>query len=159
MKFRFTLGLLFFICVSNLSATSHAEQLLHIQVSDVRDISFDSTYLDFDMNSSTAGVLDPVTVNATYDITHTSDASLSIYAKLDANPAANNFAISMSLAAPSGGASAGNVSLSTAFQAVVTSIENVSGSNLQEHVTVAPSGGAAPAEGSYVYVLEFILAE
>ncbi|MCI5052061.1 MAG: hypothetical protein MRY21_02860 [Simkaniaceae bacterium] len=150
-----------FLCLAgSLIANSHVEQLVHMQVDDIRDISFDSTYLDFDLNSSTAGVLDPVTVMTTYDIVSTSAQTLAIYAKLDINPFLNNLRIFLLLDAPNGAVISGPVLLSTTFQKAVDSIEDVSAANLFEYVTVAPLGGAAvPSEGSYVYTLEFILAE
>ena len=85
------------------------------------------------------------TANATYAIT-TNETDRKITAQLDVDAPAG-VAISVSLAAPSGGTSAGAVQLSTTAQDVVTGIStvNASGLNVTYSLTATAAAGVVPA--------------
>ncbi|MCI5052063.1 MAG: hypothetical protein MRY21_02870 [Simkaniaceae bacterium] len=133
---------------------------IHLLVDDIRELVFDTTYLDFNVSTVTAGALDPVTLTTTYDITSTSVSPLTIQGRLDEDISVHDIALDISLSAPPGATSAGNVTLTTTFQNLVTAILEAASTNLAQHTTIRPlSATQVPSEGSYVFTIEFVITE
>ncbi|MCI5052060.1 MAG: hypothetical protein MRY21_02855 [Simkaniaceae bacterium] len=133
---------------------------IHMTIEDIRELSFDTDYIDINITSSTGGEIDPVTVTSSYNVTSTTNTNMEIMAKVDVDPTLSDVILQYFLEAPPGGASVGAVSLSTTYQDLVTGVFGAASSNLAQHVTIRQDHPTAvPVEGSYVFNVDILIAE
>jgi hypothetical protein len=127
------------------AAAQSATQDVSFEVQAVNQLAFSGSP-SLVISTATAGSAPTsATANATYAIT-TNEADRKITASIDSDMPAGT-ALSVSLAAPSGGTSAGAVPLSTLAQDVVTGVStvNASGLNVTYTLQATASAGVVPA--------------
>lgn len=127
------------------SAQATATQDVSYEVQAVSQLSFSGSP-SLTIAAATAGSAPTsVTANATYAVT-TNETDRKITAQIDSDMP-SGVSLSVSLAAPSGGTSAGAVSLSTVAQDVVTGIStlNASGLGVTYSLSATSAAGVVPA--------------
>ena len=127
------------------AAAQTATQDVSFEVQAINQLAFSGSP-SLVISTATAGSAPTsATANATYAIT-TNETGRKITAEIDSDLPGGT-ALSVSLAAPSGGTSAGAVTLSTIAQDVVTGIStaNASGLNVTYSLTATAAAGVVPA--------------
>jgi hypothetical protein len=123
------LGLVFGFCSLTLAGNT-AQQTVTYQVDAINEISVNTNPGNLVVNSATAGSEpNEDTDNTTTWAITTNQTTRKITGAIDSNMPAN-VTLEINLIAPTGGVSAGDVSLSTAAANLVNSIETVAESNL-----------------------------
>jgi hypothetical protein len=122
------------------AAAQQATQDVSFEVQAINQLAFTGSP-SLVISTATAGSAPTsVTANASYAIT-TNESNRKITASIDGNMPSGT-TLSVSLAAPSGGASAGAVSLSTTAQDVVTGVSTANASGLSVTYTLQATAAA-----------------
>lgn len=143
---RIALPALAFVAVSAGSAAAQqATQDVSFEVQAINQLAFTGSPSLVISTATAGGAPTSATANATYAVT-TNEADRKITAEIDSDMPAG-VALSVSLAAPSGAASAGAVQLGTAAQDVVTGIStaNASGLNVTYSLSATAAAGVVAA--------------
>ena len=122
------------------AAAQSATQDVTLEVQAINQIAFTGSPSLVISAATAGGAPTSATANATYAIT-TNETNRKITAQIDTDTPAG-VALSASLAAPSGGTSAGAVQLGTTAQDVVTGIGTVNASGLNVTYTLSASAAA-----------------
>jgi hypothetical protein len=137
---RYAAPVVALLALSAARASAQATQDVSLEVQAIDQLSFTGSP-SLVISTATAGSAPTsATANATYAIT-TNETNQKITAQIDSDTPAG-VTLSASLAAPSGGTSAGAVQLSTTAQDVVTGISTVNASGLNVTYTLSATAAA-----------------
>jgi hypothetical protein len=143
---RHALPALAFVAVSaGTAAAQQATQDVSFEVQAINQLAFTGSPSLVISTASAGSAPTSATANATYAIT-TNETDRKITAEIESD-LPTGVALSVSLAAPSGGTSAGAVQLGTTAQDVVTGIStaNASGLNVAYSLSATAAAGVVPA--------------